>query len=223
MIHALPLLLALNASPEPLHVQIQSPRPGWTHQRVVFVQGTVSDKKLHTATVSLNGVGLPIGVREGRFEVKLVVPPGEDVIEVSAHNDSGTGHDAVRLYAEVKPTDLVVTLSWDTDGSDLDLRLTDPAGEECDFGHRHTAAGGALEVDDTDGYGPEIFAQPHAKPGDYLVTVAAYDLNGAPLTHAEVTVVIREGTPAERRYRFPVAFSREGESIEVGHFRIEPL
>jgi uncharacterized protein YfaP (DUF2135 family) len=208
---------------EPPKVKIKAPRPGWTHQRVVAVQGTVSDVRLREAFVALNGVERPISVRDGRFEVKLVVPPGEDTLEVSARNEAGAGHDSVSFYAAVPPTDVVVMLGWDTDGTDLDLHVTDPGGEECDFGNRRTAAGGALEVDDVDGYGPEIFAQPKALPGTYRVAVAAYELNGVPETHAEVQVLVRQGTSAERRYRFEVTFTREGENVEVGTFRVDPL
>jgi uncharacterized protein YfaP (DUF2135 family) len=221
---ALALLLGLaigGASPEAPKVRLRAPRPGWTRQRVVAVQGTVSDKRVRVARVALNGEDRPINVRGGRFEVKLVVPPGENTVEVSARNEGGAGRDAVSFYADVPPADLVVLLSWDTDGTDLDLKVTDPSGEECDEGNRKTAAGGALEVDDTDGYGPEIFAQERAQPGLYKVAVAAYDLAGVAETNAEVEVIVRGGTPAERRHRFRLAFTREGESIEVGSFRVE--
>jgi len=217
------LLAAGGAAPEAPKVRLRAPRAGWTHQRVVSVQGTVSDRRIKVARVALNGDDLPVSVREGRFEVRLVVPPGEDTVEVSAHGEGGGGRDAVTFFADVPPTDLVVVLSWDTDATDLDLQVTNPAGEACDESNRHTAAGGALEVDDTDGFGPEIFAQPRAQPGLYRVAVASYDLGGVATTHAQVQVIVRQGTAAERRYRYAVTFNREGESIEVGTFRVEAL
>jgi len=34
-------------------------------------------------------------------------------------------------------------------------------------------------------------------------------------------VVRREGTPAERRYQFPVTLTHEGETLEVGSLVVE--
>ena len=215
------LLAAWAASGEPLRVHLRTPRPGWTHQRLVRIQGVVSDKHIQVARVALNGTDLPTNVRHGRFEMRLWLPPGENTIEASAHNESGSSRDAVSIFADVPSTDVVVLLTWDTDNTDLDLQVTDPSGEECDEGNRKTAAGGSLEVDDTDGYGPEIFALPRAPAGTYRVAVAAYDLANVPETHAEVLVVLRGGTSEERRLRFPVALTREGETTEIGTFEIE--
>ena len=140
-------MLAL-AGERDLKVQLVSPRPGWTQQRVVWVQGTVSDKRITTATVTLNNTPLPISVQGGRFEVRLLLQPGESVIEVAAHGEQGQSQgqtharDAVRLFAQVPPIDLEVMLSWDTLATDLDLRVTDPSGEECDFGHRRSTGEG---------------------------------------------------------------------------------
>jgi len=226
MTHALTLLLALAAgSPRPAlqapRVRLRAPNAGWTRQRLVTVQGTVSDPHITVAHVALGGLDLPVTVQGGRFEVRLLLPPGQVTLSASAENAAGTGHDAVTLFANVTAPDVLVLLTWDTAGTDLDLHVTDPSGEECDFGNRHTASGGALEVDDTDGYGPEIFAQDHALPGSYQVAVAAYDLTGAAQTHAEVLALVHPFTPAERRTRFRVTFTREDENISVGSFRVD--
>jgi len=234
VIASLALLFALHAAPatptgaahKPAvettpKVRILSPRPGWTQQRLATIQGTVSDKKITVAHVSMAGLDVPVNVSGGRFEAKLLLPPGEVTLEVSARNEAGIGRDAVTLYAAVPAPDVVVLLTWDTAGTDLDLHVTDPSGEECDYGNRRTASGGALEVDDTDGFGPEIFAQDHAPAGVYEVAVAAYDVGSAAQTHAEVLAVVHPFTPAERRHRFRVSFTREDENIDVGSFRVD--
>lgn len=181
----------------------------------------MSDRQITVAHVSVGGLDFPVNVRGGRFEARLLLPPGEITLEVSARNEGGAGRDAVTLFEAARAPDVLVLLSWDTPGTDLDLRVTDPSGEECDYGNRRTASGGALEVDDTDGYGPEIFAQEHAPPGVYRISVSAYDVSGAPQTRAEVLAFVHPWTPAERRYHFQVAFSREDENVEVGSFRVD--
>ena len=222
MSSALALLWLLQAAPEPPpKVHLLAPRPGWTRQRIATIQGTVSDKRITVAHVSMAGLDVPVNVSGGRFEAKLLVPPGEVTVEVSARSEAGVGRDSVTLFSAAPAPDVLVLLTWDTSGTDLDLHVTDPSGEECDTGNRRTASGGSLEVDDTDGYGPEIFAQDHAPAGTYQVSVAAYDVSGAAQTHAEVLAVVHPFTPAERRYRFRVAFTREDENIDVGSFRVD--
>ena len=60
---------------------------------------------------------------------------------------------------------LRVVLSWDSDGTDLDLHVVAPDGQHVFYGARVAANGGALDVDVTTGYGPEIFASPTPPAG----------------------------------------------------------
>jgi uncharacterized protein YfaP (DUF2135 family) len=206
---------------EPPRVRIQSVRSGWTAQQVVRVEGTVSDRTLVAVQVSANGTTRTANAQAGRFSAQVPVRAGANAVEVTARNQSGTGRDRMSFFARRARTDLKILLSWDTGGTDLDLHVTEPSGEECYHGNRLTAAGGALVVDDTDGWGPEIYLLPVAPLGEYRLAVAYYDAGRARQTEALIEVFIREGTPAERRLRFPVSLSREGESLEVGTFFLE--
>lgn len=50
---------------------------------------------------------------------------------------------------------ILVTLTWGTDDTDIDLYVKDPTGDYSCFYHRKTADGGVLDYDVTTGYGPE--------------------------------------------------------------------
>ena len=63
-------------------------------------------------------------------------------------------------YAEKTQPKIRIVLSWNTDNTDLDLHVLTPDGEHCFYGNRVLNNGGALDVDVTTGYGPEIFATP---------------------------------------------------------------
>lgn len=65
--------------------------------------------------------------------------------------------------------DLVVMITWNTDNSDVDLHVTEPTGEDCYYGNRHTKLGGDLTQDVTQGYGPEMYVIKNAKRGEYAV------------------------------------------------------
>ena len=85
--------------------------------------------------------------------------------------------------------DVQVSLTWNTT-ADLDLWVTDPAGERIYYGNRTSASGGQLDVDDTSGFGPEnIFWPTNGAPaGTYTVQVDHYA--GASPSAWRVTTVV---------------------------------
>ena len=215
------LAIFLSASAEAPKVHIRAPRGGWTSQRVVRIAGAVSDRSLRSVQLSLNGATRTIAARSGQFEARLPARPGPNRAEVSAQAVAGIGRDQVTFFAAVPPADLQILLTWDADGTDLDLHVTEPGGEVCYYGNRRTAAGGALEVDARDGFGPEVYLLPRAPLGEYRVAVACYGARGAAHVEARVEVVLREGTASERRTVFPATLTHEGETVEVGTFLVD--
>ncbi len=96
--------------------------------------------------------------------------------------------------------DLVVTITWNTDNTDVDLHVTEPSGEECFYSHRQTQSGGELTRDVTQGYGPEMYVLKRAPRGRYLVRAHYYasDRNRASArTKVYVTTFEDWGTPKE--------------------------
>ena len=59
------------------------------------------------------------------------------------------------LSASDAKADLRVTISWNTDATDVDLWVMEPDGTKCFYQHNHTKNGGELSQDQTQGYGPE--------------------------------------------------------------------
>ncbi|MGE3191801.1 MAG: YfaP family protein, partial [Vicinamibacterales bacterium] len=92
--------------------------------------------------------------------------------------------------------DLQVTLSWDTT-ADMDLHVIEPDGTHVYYAARtgHTAR---LDVDDTNGFGPEnIFVnRGSASAGTYQVFIVHY--GGSTATNATIQVRLNAGTANER-------------------------
>ncbi len=87
------------------------------------------------------------------------------------------------------------------------------------YGNRVVGNGGALDVDVTSGFGPEIFATPTPLTGRYLVYVNYY--GGAQedaITTASVTIIAQEGTPNERQQMVLVPMRAAGELTLVKRF-----
>lgn len=74
-----------------------------------------------------------------------------------------------RLAAQfdVAPKDLVVTVQWNTDRTDVDLHVSEPDGSECSFRQPRTK-NGRLTRDVTQGFGPEMYVVTDAPPGPYV-------------------------------------------------------
>jgi uncharacterized protein YfaP (DUF2135 family) len=217
-VSALLLAALLGAAPE---VHIASPAGGWTTNRVAHIAGSISDPSLRVGVISVNGTERPLPLNSGGFDITLVLSPGLNVVEVVGRNADGEGRAKVSLFAKVPKVDLRVVLSWDTDGTDLDLHVVEPSGEESWYQHKETASGGSLDVDVTTGYGPEIYTQASAQAGTYAILVDYFSDHGHAQTEVKVDVLLREGTDREERHTFKVMLTRTGGKFPVGTFEVK--
>jgi len=64
---------------------------------------------------------------------------------------------------------LLVSVSWNTDRTDVDLHVIEPNGERCYYSHNRTKSGGYITRDVTTGYGPEMYVNEKAPSGRYKV------------------------------------------------------
>jgi len=97
--------------------------------------------------------------------------------------------------------DLVAIILWNTDGTDVDLHVTEPDGEECYFQHRATTSGGRMTRDIRTGYGPEMYFQPRAVPGTYYIRAQYYSADAnRTSSRTKVLALIYQGwgTAAEK-------------------------
>ncbi|MHA4807256.1 VIT domain-containing protein [Flavitalea flava] len=83
------------------------------------------------------------------------------------------GNIPKKLFANM-PVDIRVVLNWNMNDTDIDLWVTDPAGEKCYYSHRNTEIGGRISNDFTRGLGPEQFMLKKAVKGKYKIEVNYY-------------------------------------------------
>lgn len=115
-------------------------------------------------------------------------------------------------------SDLRVSMSWNTDATDIDLWVIEPNGEKCFYSHNRTKNGGELSQDMTQGYGPERYQMKKAGPGEYRVMVHYFAANQNLLggeTHVNVTVTRFAGTAREVVERYTVVLKKQDEAVEV--------
>ncbi len=118
--------------------------------------------------------------------------------------------------------DIKVYLTWDTDHSDVDLWVTNPAGEKVFYANRKGKFGEALFDDVTTGYGPESFTAHTAHPGEYVVQVNYFGRGRSNFSEArgEVVVVLDEGKPTERKHVLPYKLFDEKQTVTVARIQI---
>lgn len=179
-------------------------------------------------TLVVNGVAMPISVGpDGHFARPYAFPPGANNVEIKSPGREATRR--VTFYdsnANRQRVGLRVVLSWDTDMTDLDLHVVSPDGQHVYYGNRVGKSGGALDVDVTGGFGPEIYAIASPPKGNWHVYVNYFggqsdsdeQGDGKPLTMAQVALITREGTPDEKKEVFRVPLRRAGDLTLVKSF-----
>lgn len=78
---------------------------------------------------------------------------------------------------KIENTDLVITIMWNTDQTDIDLHVYEPSGAHCYYEKNTTKSGGRITQDVTQGYGPEMFIHSAAPKGKYNIKAKYYSNN----------------------------------------------
>jgi hypothetical protein len=126
--------------------------------------------------------------------------------------------ERVRESVNLDKADVVVTMMWNTDGTDVDLHVFEPTGEECYYQNRATQIGGRLTPDCTEGFGPEMYTLPNAKDGKYDIKVKyfASDSNRAGMrTKVYATVYQGWGTGKPKAVRKAVTLVKNKQMHDV--------
>ena len=160
-------------------ITITSPQPGFeVDKKVLVVTGTCADRNLTQARMVTNGEAIPIKLTDGKFSAKTVLRPGPNEILVVAENDVGTSEADVWGTAHIQAAALKIVLSWEAQGTDIDLWVTDPQGKVANYHHKRPAEGRQLDVDDRSGPGMETYTIEVPLRGSYDVAVHYYGAGG---------------------------------------------
>ncbi|MDR3055657.1 MAG: DUF2135 domain-containing protein [Zoogloeaceae bacterium] len=166
------------------------------------------------ATLVVNGNAMPIRLDEtGAFARPYSFGKGSNSIEVRAEGGETLRAQFYQTASGQAQARLRILLSWDTDGTDLDLHVITPSGKHAWYGER-VIDSGAIDTDVTTGYGPEIFSSPAPERGLYQVYVNYYGRGGedaSELTTVRLTILSEEGTASEKRQEFAVPMRYAGE------------
>ncbi len=176
--------------------EVESP----VEDRVLTISGKVANPLLQTAVMTIDNdpdQTFDLNLEGGEFNQDIALTgtadPVSHVVKVIAVSGGLTATDTMNFTSDVPPVALRATLTWDTNGTDVDFWITDPNGEKCYYANDVTASGLTLDFDDMDGYGPENITTTNIIPGDYLVQVHYYsDHNSSIAIPSNCVVVVRQ-------------------------------
>ncbi|RKG61090.1 DUF2135 domain-containing protein [Corallococcus sp. AB011P] len=207
-------------------VVLSAPSGGWTVDRMLKIEGTVSDPSVDPVVVSINGDRYLMRTQGGRFSRKFPAASGKNVVTVMATNKGGTARAQATSYAQVPPVPLKAILTSDTDGVYTDLHIYEPtdassAGDTLDvtsmahvyWADTESPSGGTFFLNEQGGdfdqpaYGPYLYVHRAPPKGVYLVATNYWPSGDKAHTVATLNLALFEGTPGEvrRRVRIPLA------------------
>ncbi len=194
----------VEAVSNPPEIQINSPVDGYTYDvRVLTLDGEVLNAQIiDYGTLELNNITTTLQVSGLRFSQPVVINQGSNTIKVTCltklnNGTSATVNKSITITGDFPALDLFTELRWNTDYSDVDLHLLPPNSDlndlltdnDCYFGNMEPGWGATLDVDDTEGYGPEHIEITTAQiNGTYRLFVHYWDDDGVGTTQAFVDV-----------------------------------
>ena len=205
---------------------------GSGHSGAELIRGRITGMEVvpkKPLVLVVNGIPMPLRLKGASFLRPYAFSSGSNTVEIRLPSEEGgsagvSGKTVRRVqfyenYGGLISPKLRVLLLWDTDGTDLDLHVISPDGQHTYYGNRRTGNGGALDIDVTTGYGPEIYSTPTPVEGTYLVYVNYYgSRNRDDITTARVTVISKEGSLDEQVQIKQVPLRAPGELTLVHTF-----
>lgn len=154
-------------------VHIDSPHAGIVEGPIVTLDATVSDPAVRHATLMVNGAAYDVPVEQGHVRQQIVAVPGNNRVALLARRGDRTSRDSLTFRYDGPPMELVVLLTWRSEGEIIDLWVREPGGETCKWDHRSTESGGALLDFSADaiGFGSQGYTLSTVRAGTYRLKV----------------------------------------------------
>lgn len=166
------------------------------------LSGTVAQEGATDVLAYIMGVEQRIPIQGGQFSATIPIASGSNSIAVLAgaglYSLSNWYHHALCQIFTVKgtlnPSLLLATLTWEQDGADVDLYVTDPAWNTAWYHLPTTGTGLNLDFDNTSGYGPEhVTLSNSSQPLDGSYSVDVHYFSGDRPISGKVAIVTYEG------------------------------
>jgi len=219
-----------------INITLSNPNSGWTQDRMVLIEGNVSDTTVNPITISINGDRYYLKTNSGYFKRKFPVISGKNSISAIAKNQEGTYEASKTIFAEIPVVPIMVVLTSDTDGVYTDLhiyepsassRITDSPNVHVYWADTKSTSGGVFYLNEQDGsydkpgYGPYLYTHKSPPLGIYRVDANYWPSGDKAHTQANLNVVLFGGTANEQRRIIKYPLVKSGQTKTLAWLKIE--
>ena len=196
-------------------IQISSPTgdPPTTTERTTTISGTIESGQVLVTKLKIFVGTTPYEVdvpESGDFSVPVSLEIGDNHVKFETRGTmvNGALRDLPNNYdlqdyvirCEAPQSIMLVTLTWNTPDTDIELYVTDPTGATSWYSSKTTPSGGVLDYDVLYGWGPEHFTLMNTNTiqynQPYRVRVHYYSdhAEGTVPTVCTISILVYEGT-----------------------------
>ena len=192
---------------------IENPKSNSTStERVIQIRGYFEGyKNVSQGTLEVNNITSKLNITGNNyaqtFNQTVVIKNGSNTIKVNCYGELSDGSPSssskeITVNGNFPVLELFSELRWDKDKSDVDIHLLPPGSgiddlwslKDCYFNIKTTSWSGFLDVDNTEGRGPEHITIPKVTiEGKYTLYVHFYQDFGANSTNAFIDVSVKDG------------------------------
>lgn len=214
-------------------VTLTAPVGGWTVDRMLKVEGSVSDASVDPIVISINGDRYLMRTFGGRFSRKFPAASGKNVVKVSATNKGGTTTTEATVTVQAPSVPFKTVLTSDMDNVYTDLHIWEPSDTsqaQLDkdgtldvakmahvfWANTSSPSGGTFYLNeqggdfDQPGYGPYLYIHRAPPSGLYLVATNYWPSGDKPHTLANLSLTLFEGTAQEVKRNIKVPLGTPG-------------
>lgn len=164
-----------------------------------------------TVIVSQNGVDTFQRTNaDGRFEGAIALRRGQNQVSLRTTGPNGQTYSTPVYTIKLGSPDVTITLSWNTNGTDIDMHVFNPDDAHAWYGSLGGIPNGRLDRDDTDGFGPEVFTLSNPKNGTYAVNIDSFRIPAGEPTVATLEVRLGNSILFNETYEFTASDSNQG-------------
>jgi len=221
----------------PATFTLTQPKSGWTQDRMVKVEGTVSDQTINPVTVVINGDRYLLRAEGGNFSRKFPITAGKNSIVVQGTNKAGTFKAEKTLFAQISPVSMMVILTSDTDGVYTDLHIYEPnpdfkdtyslPSEHVYWAETKSKTGGVFYLNeqgdsgDEPGFGPYLYTHTSPPLGIFRIDSNYWPSGDKGHTVGTLNLVLFGGTAQEIRRTIKSPLAKPGETVTMAWIKIE--
>ncbi len=154
-------------------VHIEEPHAGVVEGPIVSFHARVVGPAVRHATLVVNGSAYDVPVEQGNVTQQIIALPGQNRVALMVEHGGRVTTESLTFRYDGPAAEMIVLLTWPSEGEIIDLWVREPGGETCKWDHRSTEAGGQLLDFSSDaiGFGSQAYTLTRVSAGAFRLKI----------------------------------------------------